>query len=151
MNTKRTAIFLSLAAGAMILGGCSGIRVVKASRSGGEIALLGNREDAMEKARMEMARTCGGPDQFDVVEEGEVVVGQVESTNSSAWGGRHYASGHSTTETSNKTEWRVKYACKGAAQPPPPAAPAAPPPGGDQGAPPPAPQGRIIHEVRVRF
>lgn len=47
----------------------SDIRVVHASAAGGEIALQGNRDEAFQKARVEMSRTCGGLDRFEVAEE----------------------------------------------------------------------------------
>jgi len=120
----------------MVLG-CSAIRVVKASKSGGEIALIGDREAAMEKARLEMANTCGGPQNYDIMEEGETVVGT------------HTTASEQTTRTTGsqdtvqKTEWRVKYACKGVPQPVPAGAPAP--------APAPMPQARVIHEVVVYY
>lgn len=109
------------------LSGCASIRVVKASKQGGVIALVGDREKAMELARTEMARTCGGPSNYDVQEEGEAVIGEVSDSSGRA----HQTNGlfgpgvssSSHTETTQKTEWRVTYSCKGAA----PAAPAGAP------------------------
>lgn len=97
------------------------IRVVKTTKGGGEMALLGQRELARQKAEAEMARTCGAG-RFEVLEEGETVVGQVEqssgsqsTSNTRTFFGRpaQTTSGSSTTETTQKTEWRLKYACKG--------------------------------------
>src|SRR5689334_8984588 len=148
---KNVSIVLGVAC---VLGvaGCSGIRVVKASKSGGEIALIGDREAAMEKARVEMERTCGGPQAYEVVEEGEAVVGEVSDSRGQATGG-HTIFGDPAvrtsqhTETTQKTEWRVKYACKGAAQPPPAGnPPAGNPPAAGTG----TPTGQI-HTVIVRF
>jgi hypothetical protein len=97
--------------------GCSAIRVVKLTQEGGEIALLGDRDDAMEKAEREMARQCGGPGSFEVVEQGEVVVGQVTQTqgSTSTQKGKHgsstgYSSG--TATTTDQTEWRVLFQCR---------------------------------------
>lgn len=104
--------------------GCTGIRVVRVAKDGGEIALLGFRDDAMQLAQAEMAQNCGGPGSYEIIEQGEVVVGQVSQTsgNSSTQAGRSwtgapatYTSGNSSTTTSQRTEWRVKYACKGGA------------------------------------
>jgi len=143
---KNVLVFAALG---IALTACSGIRVVRASKAGGEIALIGDREGAMDKARDEMARVCGGPNAYEVVEEGEAVVGEVTDTRGSASQGTGvfgqpttYGSAHS--ETTQKTEWRVKYACKGAQPPPsgnPP--PANPPPTGQ-----PVSQ---IHTLIVRF
>lgn len=154
LKLRSNIVILSVVATALTaLAGCSGIRVVRASPQGGEIALLGNREDAMEKARLEMQRTCGG--QYTIVEEGETVVG--EQTNGSStteqgrtWSGRPASRTSTSSTTRDVTEWRVKYAC-GAAQPPPvqPQPGAAPPPGGAP-APAPMPVGQI-HELVVRY
>lgn len=138
---QSVAFVLVLATAGVTLVACSGIRVVKASKSGGDIALIGNREEAMEKAKVEMARTCGGADRYDILEEGEAVIGEVTnaSANRNVFGG---ISGQS--ESTQKTEWRVKYGCKGVAQPTPAGTGAPPAPSGGT----PSSQ---IHEVFVRF
>lgn len=149
-TTVRSLVIGSFAiAAAGMLSGCSAIRVVRASKSGGEIALLGDREQAMEKARVEMANTCGGPANYDIVEEGETVIGTHTTTSEQTEAGRTWTGAPATRttaaqDTTQKTEWRVKYACKGA--PPDPAAAPAPAP-----APAPMPQARVIHEVVVVF
>jgi hypothetical protein len=125
MATMRTitALLVILSASAS-LAACTPygeIRVVKTSKSGGEMALLGVRDLARQKAEAEMARACGA-NNFEVLEEGEAVVGQVEhaqgstsSTNGRTIFGRPAAvtSGSSQTETTQKTEWRLKYSCRG--------------------------------------
>jgi hypothetical protein len=78
----------------LVLAACSSIRVVTATKTGGELALIGDREDAMEKARAEMAKTCGGATSYEIVEE---------------------------AENAEKGEWRVTYTCKGAPAPATPA------------------------------
>jgi hypothetical protein len=81
---------------ALATAGCSaGIRVVSASKSGGEIALVGGRESAMENARQEMARACGGVNAYEITEEGEA------STFDKP-----------TQPVTNPKEWRVRYHCK---------------------------------------
>jgi len=138
---RSSIIATALIAAAASLSGCSGIRVVKASKAGGEIALLGNREEAMTKASMEMNRMCG-PAGFEIVEEGEAVIGTQSTSNGQSTAGQTFFGAPTvrtsgTTDTVQKTEWRVKYTCKGVAQP---AAPA------------PAPMpGAKIHELVVRF
>jgi hypothetical protein len=72
---------------------CASIRVVSATKQGGELALIGSRESAMEKARDEMARTCGSPTAYEIVEEGEV-------------GFQNDAGGQ------DPKEWRVHYECR---------------------------------------
>lgn len=141
---KNVTSFLILGAAAAALVACSGIRVVKASKAGGEIALIGDREAAMEKAKEEMARTCGGADKYEVIEEGEAVIGAV--TNESGSANRNIFGGvsmHGQSETTQKTEWRVKYGCKGVAQP-------APAPAGS-GAPPAGTPASQIHELVIRY
>jgi hypothetical protein len=50
-------------------GSWSDVRVVQATNEGGEIALVGNRAEAWQKARVEMNQRCGGLDHFEVIEE----------------------------------------------------------------------------------
>jgi len=143
---KKLTLLVVLGGAALMMTGCSGIRVVRASKAGGEIALIGDREAAMEKAREEMARVCGGPGNYEVVEEGEAVVGSVTDESGNATAGRGIFGNptvrtNSHSETTQKTEWRVKYACKGATPP-------------NVGAPPTTTQGQPtgqIHTVIVRF
>ncbi len=78
------------------------IRVVTASPQGGEIALIGSRDSAMEKARAEMAQKCGGATSYEVVEEGEVVIAADGAATST------FEVGH---DTKGAREWRVKYTC----------------------------------------
>ena len=150
-TTVRSLVIGSFVVGAAsMLLGCSAIRVVHASKAGGEIALIGDREQAMEKARLEMANTCGGPQTYDIVEEGETVIGThtTESQQTEAghsWTGAPATRTTGSQDTVQKTEWRVKYACKGVAQPAPAGAPAPAP------APAPTPQARVIHEVVVVY
>jgi uncharacterized protein YceK len=122
---RKRLVFLALA-----LSACGGIRYVTRTQTGGTIALQGDPEKAMEKAREAMAQHCNGA--YTVTEEGEAVVGQTTSTAAAADTREHkdnrgastYASGRTTTR--NDTEWRVTYVCG-----------YAPPPGG--GVPPPPP------------
>lgn len=129
--------FRTLSASLLIvtLAACGSARLVRRDQAGGTYALEGNREKAMEAAQQEMARHCG-PAGYQIVSEGEVVIGQDTSygenteygentqsnpsgTNSSTQGGSSTSGGSSTR---NATEWQVVYQCGGAA-------PAAPPPG----------------------
>lgn len=99
---------------------CGGsIRVVKASKAGGEIALIGDRQSAMDKARAEMDRVCGGP--WDIQEEGEQVIGSVtneqgQASQGTGIFGQPVTNTSSQSETTQKTEWRVRYTCKTAEQ-----------------------------------
>ena len=105
--------------------GCAGIRVVKRTPVGGELALVGAREEAQQKANEYMARQCPGG--YDVVEEGEAVVGQKTSTTASKTRGLFGEKQmQSDSVSEDKREWRVKYQCKRDAPEAPAAAPAAP-------------------------
>ncbi len=139
MNIKLSLV--GIAFFAFAAAGCANIRVVKKTQTGGEVALLGSREGAQEKANEYMARHC--PAGYDVLEEGEAVVGQNATTTTrptkGLFGGKQLQSDSSTED---KREWRVKYQCKGAESPSargPAGAPggAGPPPGAPP--PPPAP------------
>ena len=77
----------------MLAVSCASIRVISESKQGGEIALEGSRESAMSKARDEMARACGAPNAYEIVEEGEV------GFNAEAGAGQ------------NPKEWHVHYEC----------------------------------------
>jgi hypothetical protein len=122
-------------------------RVVKKVPTGGEVALEGDREIAQAKAQGYMASSC--PSGYDVLEEGEAVVGSSSQSQTQAGrtsvlqlGGVGLGSRPATntaTETVNRTEWRVKFQCKGAAPVADPATAAAP-----------KPQARV-HEVVIRF
>ncbi len=120
MLTRIIRIALLCAAVAATLG-CSRIREVKVSKTGGEIALLGGREGAMEKAKAAMSANC--PEGYEIDEQGEVVVGSTtrsrgsERTRKSKSGRKSRTSARSTSSTTDKREWRVVYSCTGAAEP----------------------------------
>ena len=119
---------------ALCLSACGGIRYVNRTQTGGTIALVGDREQGMEKARAAMADHCHG--QYTVVNEEEAVVGQTTTASASEDTRQHRdRRGESTvaagqTTTRNETEWRITYACGVAAAPgaPPPGYPPPPPP-----------------------
>lgn len=98
---------------AVALGGCGSIRVVKKTQAGGEVALVGSQDKAREKAAEYMQAQC--PSGYDVLEEGEAVVGSTMSgqqQNGIGVFGRPTTTMNATTE--DKREWRIKYQCKGA-------------------------------------
>lgn len=80
---------------------CAGgtIRVVSATKQGGEIAFEGSKESAMSKAREQMARACGGEKAYEIVEEGEA--SSLEKPAGTV---------------KDPHEWRVRYECKAAGQ-----------------------------------
>lgn len=94
--------------------GCSSYRVVQKTPDSGVLALQGDRNAAHEKAEQYMASQCPGG--YDIVEEGEAVVGSTTQQQTS--GGKTFFGAPALNTTSNShdtTEWRVKYKCKGAA------------------------------------
>jgi hypothetical protein len=78
------------AAGGVVLlallacGSWSDVRVVQATNEGGEIALVGNRAEAWQKARVEMTQRCGGLDHFQVTEEYDAAIADGGAAASSA-------------------------------------------------------------------
>lgn len=70
-----------------LLSGCTSASVVRQTAAGGELALRGNRHEAMPKARKIMAKHCRGP--YTIVEQGEVAL----------------------SRDGKKTEWRLRYVC----------------------------------------
>lgn len=128
------------------------VRVVRKTKVGGELAILGDREVAMQKASSTMATTCGGPDSFEIVEEGEVVVGEESVSESSERREKDFfgpkRKRQESTSTMQKTEWRVKYECK---KDEPAAAENTAPADDASGAVEGKTEGRRVHELRIRF
>lgn len=139
--------------------GCGFVREVKRTQTGGEIAIRGRTSGTEKEAADLMTARCNGA--YDILEEGEVVVGQQTVTNSQGQGtvvqhqnrNNHvtqvntYSQG--TSSTQNTTEWRIIYQCKSAA----PAAAVPAPAEAAPGAPPPnqaRPESRR-HELRIRL
>jgi hypothetical protein len=124
-----------------VLVACGNAKVIQRNQGGGVIELQGDRGKAMEQATQEMAAHCGGPGSWQVVQEGEEVIGQdtytredtAQDTKTSRRGRRQSTDTTTTGQTStrNATAWRIHYQCNNAA--------GAPPPGGE---PPPAPGGQ---------
>ncbi|WP_437533977.1 hypothetical protein WME79_07800 [Sorangium sp. So ce726] len=142
---KSSAIHALFAACALCSTACLGqsawepygeIRVVRRTQVGGELALLGDREVAMRQAGQTMAMTCGGPGRYQIIEEGETVIGEEsvselsERPEKDSYGREKLDffgpemrdfSGPETrrlerTHTTHKTEWRVRYECSWPAQ-----------------------------------
>lgn len=130
------------------------VRVVRRTKVGGELAILGDREVAMQKASQTMATTCGGPESYEIVEEGETVVGEDTVSESNERREKDFFGPkkrkQESTHTVQKTEWRVKYECKKDE----PAAAAEGAPAGDAAPAEPTEgktEGRRVHEVIIRF
>lgn len=169
---SRVPVALGAALLATFAVGCGFVREVRRTQTGGEIAIRGRTSGTEKEAADLMTARCNGA--YDIVEEGEVVVGQQTVTSSQGQGTvmqqqnrnhqvthvNTYSQGTSTTQ--NTTEWRILYQCKsaGPASPAPAAAPADGAPGAVPGAPapaaPPAPAAQPrpesrLHELRLRF
>ncbi len=90
------------------LAGCSSIRVVKTTPEGGVLALLGGRDGAHDKAVAFMQEKC--PSGYAIVEEGEAVIGENTEGNTSRG---LFNSLNTTSSSTQKTEWRLTFKCKG--------------------------------------
>ena len=116
---------------AALLSACGTARYVSRTQTGGVIALVGDRNKAMEAANQDMAMHCGGPTSYQIVQEGEVVVGTTTTQQDHV---HEHANGNTTvveeTTTAPATEWHVTYQCAaaGAQVAPPPMAPPQPAP-----------------------
>jgi hypothetical protein len=122
--------------------GCGGYRVVKKTPEGGIVALKGDQTEARQKADEYMTSTCGGP--YDIVEEGEAVIGE---TNSSETRATSYGTMRSTGQSTQKTEWRLTYKCRGKGGPAvAPAGSGAPAPAASS-----APATSELHTLILRF
>lgn len=103
---------------ACVAGGSA--RPIMRDQAGGELALDGDRQKAMEQAVAAMNAHCGQLG-YTVTREGEVVTGQQTQQQSSQSGGAHYvgnsaygnSSQQATTTTSNVTEYHLWYVCGG--------------------------------------
>ena len=132
----------------LVLAACGSAKVIQRNQAGGIIELQGDRTKAMEQANTEMAAHCGGPGSWQIVQEGEEVIGQdtfvredtseASKTSRSGRSSRTDSTTTGQTSTRNATAWRIHYACNSAAGAPPPPPGAAPM---DPGAPPPPPAG----------
>ena len=89
------------------LSGCSGIRVVQRTQTGGTVALQGAEDGAREKADEYMRGQC--PAGYEVVEEGEAVVGSVTNARSNPT----IIGPVTTARTTDTREWRITYKCRG--------------------------------------
>lgn len=107
--------------GSVALAACTpygNARTVRETKTGGEIALEGQREIAQQKADAAMAAKC--PSGFEVDEQGEAVVGSSSDSQTQAKRATLFSAPGSNTQTQSRdvTEWRIKYHCKGAEEQP---------------------------------
>ncbi len=89
--------------------GCMTYRLVERTPEGGTYALLGDPASSMAEARPQMEAHCGGP--VKLVKEGEVVVGEKTQSKESTKKKGSMTFGSASSETTQKTEWRVEYKC----------------------------------------
>jgi hypothetical protein len=104
----RLAYAMTFGTLALLVTGCSSIRVVKKTPDGGVVALQGIQSDARNKAQDYMRSQCAG--EYDVVEEGEAVVGSDTTTRKTST----FLGPATTSQSSDRAEWRITYRCKGA-------------------------------------
>lgn len=117
LNKAKLLTSFGILVGFSILAGCATARVVEFRPGiGGVIAVnpAGSAE-ARQKADVLMSQNCQSRN-FEIVEEGESVVG---STSQARRTTRPYnglfgpgISSNHTVQTTNQTEWRIKYKCK---------------------------------------
>ena len=145
---------LSLVLVSALATGCTfgNARVVRETKTGGEIALEGMRDEAQKKADAVMTAKC--PSGFDIDEQGEAVVGSTTNSDTSRGRSSGFSFGRPSTNTQSTsrdaTEWRIKYHCKGAE--PTIAAPAeGEKPAEGTAKPAGAQQSRVQHELVIRF
>ncbi len=172
----RTTVLWAGRAGTIALGGfvffctfaCSAgpsYRVVKKTQYDGVLALYRpNDQEARAEIDRVMRDHCRG--EYEVLEEGEVVIGKVETTtvdqNQTTQHGRTFfgnpaantrTTGSQTTTAQDKTEVQLKYRCKagGAPAAAPTAAPATTTPGAAPVQVQAAPRAEEVHVLRVQY
>ena len=130
-----------------LLAACGHAEMVQQNQSGGLIRLVGDRGKAMEDAHKQMTQHCG-PANYQVTQQGEEAIGKDTFSSSNTQYGEDTVAGSASQHDSNSSnsvgasstrgganqqgvisertavEWRVHYACGGAAGP----APGGPPP-----------------------
>jgi hypothetical protein len=105
-------VMLGMVWSSLVVLGCSNIRVVEVHPGqSGVVALLGLRDGARTKAEAYMQTQCPGG--YDIVGEGEAVVGSRSQGSATAVGGNGFAVGSSSSVSQNINEWRIQYRCKG--------------------------------------
>ncbi len=116
--------------------GCAGARLVQGTADGGVVAIPSNSNSwpqrYRESAEKLMAERC--PNGYDIVEEKEVVVGQMAAINEYAMRGPNGSGGAldsvpvTTATVRDQKEYQITFRARSAAPSPPRSAPTAPPP-----------------------
>jgi hypothetical protein len=147
--TAKAVVGTTLAFVALACGPYGSYRVVKTQpHTAGEVALQGDRQLAHQKAEQYMTSECSGG--YDIVEEGEAVTGSTSRSNADSTKqkdifGQKVNNTQTSTRSTDTTEWRVKYKCKGAGDAPPSEKAATPAPDA------PAKPSSAIKQIVVRF
>ena len=97
--------------------GCVTYRLVERTAEGGTYALLADPVQSMIDARPQMEAHCGG--KVKVVKEGEVVIGESTKSSDTTKKSGSFTFGSGSSDTTQKTEWRVEYLCGDAPAAPP--------------------------------
>lgn len=115
-SEKRSIQVAMIAVLAGVATGCGTARLVRSSPGkGGEVALQGLRDKAQEQANGMMQQVCGTKSP-EIVEEGEAVIGSTTTENGSSsldpWRKNQTTRTSNTSESTQKTEWRIKFECR---------------------------------------
>jgi len=108
---KKIATVLTSLSAVVLLGGCIQYQLVERSEEGSTYRLLTPDHSIPPELQKEVQMSCGGS--AKIAKEGEVPIGEVSHTNASASNSFGVAYGSSTTDTTQKTEWRVTFQCTG--------------------------------------
>ena len=98
---------------ALFLVSCSHARVVQLEPGRGGVIALSSRDSqgARQRAERLMADNCGR-NEFQIVQEGEAVVGSTTSSPFTAGRvSRNVGVGFGTSSSRDSTEWRLQYRC----------------------------------------
>ncbi len=118
MSVPRWSVSIRLAVLTAAVGLCtasagswmSRTRTVSRNQAGGVLALEGDRGAARQKALQEIAQHCGTAG-YDVIQEGEVVIGLSTYGTGSTTHTEHTSQASAGVVTSEVTEYRMSYSC----------------------------------------
>jgi hypothetical protein len=105
----------------LALAGCGAagsFRVVEKTTGGGVVALPSAQDMGREKAEQYMKSQC--PTGYDVQKEAEAVIGS--DTTQGTQKASFFSAPTAATTTTQKTEWRIEFKCKGGPDAPAPPA-----------------------------
>ncbi|MBI3535162.1 MAG: hypothetical protein HY072_06725 [Deltaproteobacteria bacterium] len=110
-NSSKYIVSMSLLV-AFVLGGCATARTVSMQPGKGGVVSLNPPQNPEARAKAEelMRSNCHGK-KFEIVEEGEAVIGQEVYGKQDTSLGKSSIWSTSSSTTENKTEWRITYKC----------------------------------------